>query len=126
MSLFQIIGIGVLGLLALASLRSYRGGRMRLPGLTLWWALSATGSLALLYPNATTIIAHVIGVERGSDLLFYSAILAGLFVAFLGYLRLKILDRQITRLVRQHALDHPRRAGETPSDAGETTHDVTP
>lgn len=108
MSLFQVIGLCTLCLLALASLRSYRAGRMRIPGLLLWWAISILGSLAFLLPNKTTVIAQFIGVERGSDLLFYSAILAGIVLAFLGYLRFRILDRQITQLVRHYALANPR------------------
>jgi hypothetical protein len=107
MSLFQGIGLCTLSLLALASLRSYRAGRMRIPGLLLWWTISILGSLALMFPNRTTVIAQFIGVERGTDLLLYSAILAGIVLAFLGYLRFRILDRQITQMVRHHALANP-------------------
>ena len=105
MTLFQWIGFLVLGLLLAASIRSFQAGRMRLPGLLFWCALSAAGAAALLFPDSTTIIAHSIGVERGADLLLYSAILVGLLVVFIGYLRFRILDRQITLLVRKLALE---------------------
>ena len=107
MNLFQVAGFLALGLLVTAVLRSYLAGRIRFTPLLLWWALLMLGTLALVFPDATTIVARYIGIRRGADLLLYSAIFAGLFIAFLGYLRFRILDRQITQLVRQHALDNP-------------------
>ena len=106
MNLFQISGLLLLALLVIAIVRSFSCARMQLPGFLLWLGILLLGMLALVFPNTTTTVAHFIGIRRGADLLFYTAILVGLFIAFIGYLRFRVLDRQITLLVRQHALQN--------------------
>ena len=106
MNLFQYSGLLLLALLVIVIVRSFSCDRMQLPGFLLWLGILLLGMFALVYPNTTTTVAHVIGIRRGADLLFYIAILVGLIVAFIGYLRFRVLDRQITLLVRQHALQN--------------------
>lgn len=106
MNLFQLSGLLLLALLVIVIVRSFRCGRMQLPGFLLWLGILLSGMFALVFPDTTTTVAHFIGIRRGADLLFYTAILVGLIVAFFGYLRFRVLDRQITLLVRQLALQN--------------------
>jgi small membrane protein len=112
MNLFQLSGLLLLTLLVIVILRSFRCGRLQLSGFLLWLGVLLLGMLALVFPNTTTTVAQFIGIRRGADLLFYTAILVGLFIAFIGYLRFRILDRQITLLVRHHALQNALTATE--------------
>ncbi len=73
---------------------------------TLAW-LTAGGFIA--DPNASIRVAQWLGIGRGSDLIFYLAILAGMvaLVHFQNrYLRLEIA---IAELIRRDAIDHAQR-----------------
>jgi hypothetical protein len=61
--------------------------------------------VSILAPTWVTQVAHLVGVGRGTDLLLY-----GLIVAFLGYTttsyrRFRQIERRLTDLTRQIALD---------------------
>lgn len=76
-------------------------------------ALGALAILSVLFPEAWTRAASVLGVGRGTDLLLY-----GLTVAFLGYVitsyrRSRELEAALTILARRQALsDAPRHTDE--------------
>ena len=70
-------------------------------------------------------MAHLVGVGRGTDLLLY-----GLIVAFLGYtvtsyLRFRLIERRLTELTRQIALDEvgPPTTGGAASGSGAVVTD---
>jgi hypothetical protein len=65
------------------------------------------GILLVLAPDLSTDIAHALGIGRGVDLVVYLFILAGLFYSVTITSELKRLQRQMTALVRQIALDNP-------------------
>ncbi len=65
------------------------------------------GILMVLAPDLSTDIAHTLGIGRGVDLVIYIFILAGLFYSVTITSELKRLQRQMTTLVRQIALDNP-------------------
>ncbi len=65
------------------------------------------GIFLVIDPPLTTEIANWLGIGRGADLLFYLFIIASLFYAVETRSRLRRMERQITRLVRQVAIDHP-------------------
>lgn len=65
------------------------------------------GILLVLAPGLSTDIAHLLGIGRGVDLVIYVFILAGLFYSVTITSELKRLQRQMTALVRQNALDNP-------------------
>ncbi len=66
------------------------------------------GILLVLAPDLSTDIAHALGIGRGADLVIYAFILAGLFYSVTITSELKRLQRQMTMLVEQIALDNPR------------------
>ena len=71
-------------------------------------ALALIGILFVLAPDLSTDIAHTLGIGRGVDLVIYTFILTGLFYSVTITSELKRLNRQMTALVRQIALDNPR------------------
>ncbi|MGD8278973.1 MAG: DUF2304 domain-containing protein [Gemmatimonadota bacterium] len=105
MNTFQWIAIPILGLLFLrAVFRLAAGARPR------WWLLVSAAiwlaaAITILIPDLTTDIAHTLGIGRGADLLIY--IVAILFIAsfFFFYNRYRRLEAELTRLVRQLALE---------------------
>src|SRR6476661_4304403 len=63
---------------------------------------AATGFV--LFPDATSEIARVLGVGRGTDLLLYVTIFAGLHSCLLLYIRNRTVQRKLTELTRALAI----------------------
>ncbi len=70
-------------------------------------ACAVVGAVFVIDPPFSTQIANLLGIGRGADLLFYLFIIASLFYAVETRSRLRRMEQQITRLVRQIAIDHP-------------------
>ena len=108
MNAFQILGISLALLVALvisAALLRRRVGRA--PGvfwLLVW--LAAAGAIAL--PEWTSVVARLLGINRGADLVFYLAILAMMIGFFLTYTRLRRLEASLTELTRYLAIRDAR------------------
>ena len=60
---------------------------------------------AVLRPNDTTVVAHWLGVDRGTDLMLYALIVAFGFSTLNTYLRFKDLELRYARLARAIALE---------------------
>jgi hypothetical protein len=60
---------------------------------------------AVLRPNDTTVVAHWVGVARGTDLMLYALIIAFSFTTLSTYLRFKDLELRYARLARAIALE---------------------
>ena len=58
----------------------------------------------VLFPDFTTVIAKSLGVGRGTDLLLYVSLIAGIHAILLLYRRTRELERKITEQVRATAL----------------------
>ena len=63
------------------------------------------GIYAVLRPNDTTVVAHWLGVDRGTDLMLYALIIAFSFTTLSTYLRFKDLELRYARLARAVALE---------------------
>ena len=69
------------------------------------------GIFFVLFPDTTTDIAHWVGVSRGADLLFYSAILFLFFLILKLYSRLRKVEQKFTELVRNKSLEEAEESG---------------
>ena len=63
-----------------------------------------TGIMFVLYPDFTTKISSFLGVGRGADLLFYTAVVLFSYLILLLYSKLKKLENQLAELVRNQAI----------------------
>ena len=63
---------------------------------------------AILRPDDTTVLANWLGVDRGTDLLFYALVIAFVFTTMSTYLRFKELELRYAQLVRAVALQNAR------------------
>ncbi|MBV8197722.1 MAG: DUF2304 domain-containing protein, partial [Candidatus Eremiobacteraeota bacterium] len=68
--------------------------------------ITIAGILLAIFPNLSSRVAAVLHVGRGTDLIFYVAILAGLFIASKFYFRFKRQEEMLIALARRSALDH--------------------
>lgn len=109
MTRFQIFLLVFFGLILIGSVAMLI--RARSPKLSLLTALvSLAAGLATIWPDATTRLAKLVGIQRGTDLILYCAVLAMMVGFFLFYIRLRILRRELTEVVRhlaiQEAVEH--------------------
>ena len=69
-------------------------------------------AVAIAWPVLTQRLADALGIGRGTDLVLYLFGLAFLGAAFYFYSRLVRMQRQITQLVRQTAIQEARRGAD--------------
>jgi hypothetical protein len=104
MTPFQWISLaGISAILLLELVRGFRLAERRLA----WFvrcAIWVAAAIAIAYPNLTSRMAGLVGIQRGADLVSYLAILAFLWAAFYGYTRYVRLEQHITVLVRRLAI----------------------
>lgn len=74
--------------------------------------------LFITFPDTTTQIAHFFGVGRGTDLLLYLVIFAGIHSFLLLYRRMRRLERKLTTVIRTLAIN-------TATHPGSATRDKT-
>ena len=64
----------------------------------------ALGAASVLFPSLTSWAASLVGVQRGSDLVFYTLTVVSLFVWSSVYSRLHALEERYAAVVRKLAL----------------------
>ncbi len=73
------------------------------------------GILFILFPEITNMLAKVLGVNRGINLIFYTGFLILLFLILKLYARSRRLEQNLTELVRKISLE---KAEEIKEDRG--------
>jgi hypothetical protein len=63
------------------------------------------GVYAVLRPDDTTVVAHWLGVARGTDLMLYALIIVVIFTTLSTYMRFAELELRYVRLARAVALE---------------------
>jgi hypothetical protein len=59
---------------------------------------------AVMRPDDLTVVAHVLGVGRGTDLVLYGLVVAFMFGMFSMYQRFRVVDGRFTELARTVAI----------------------
>jgi hypothetical protein len=106
MNLFQTLVLGLFVVLAVFTISAGMRGAVRKRIVTFWLVVWLAGSVAIVWPHSTAVIAHALGIGRGADLLLYSSVLVMCVAFFYVYTRFRRLDRQITLLVRRLAIQN--------------------
>lgn len=110
LNLFQWITLPVLALLMLRDgiallfrVPSFRRDRL------VRWLVWAAAFAAIVNPALTSQLANAIGIQRGTDLVLYTFVLAFLGVTFHFYTQHTRLHRQLTEVVRHVAIQEARK-----------------
>jgi hypothetical protein len=82
-----------------------RDGSLRLRGMLMWVVIWLGLAAIVLYPPLSTRLASLLGIGRGSDLIVYTAVAVLFYLVFRLYVAIEHIEREITALVRQDALD---------------------
>src|SRR4028118_600082 len=97
-----ILLTGILFLLAFYLIRV----RSKVLDRVIFVGLLLSGMVLVLYPDITMKLANLVGIGRGADLVFYLAILFFCFCFLLSYGKIKELEKNMTELVRNDAIDN--------------------
>lgn len=108
MNAFQYVVVALLAFLAFLTVRTAIAGRARKRVTMFWMAIWLTGAGATIWPNATRDIARALGIGRGTDLVLYCSVLLLMSGLFYIYTRLRQMDRTMTLLVRELAIERAR------------------
>ena len=120
MTVFQVLTVPIAVVLAAFSLRGViRGERPRLIRFVRFLVF-ATAAIAIWDPNLTNRVAQALGIGRGADLLIYVVAITVIVGFFYFYQTTRRLEREITGLVRDIALERAARsASRTPEETTE-------
>jgi small membrane protein len=105
MNWIQVLLIASIVALLVYLLRSRRSAQSRAWVKVGYVAFVVAGVYAVLRPNDTTVVAHWVGVDRGTDLMLYALIIAFVFTTLSAYMRFKDLELRYARLARAIALE---------------------
>ncbi|MBT4856808.1 DUF2304 domain-containing protein [Candidatus Uhrbacteria bacterium] len=103
--IFQIILVAF-ALFAIAHVfRQHRKQKVSVHWLVMWTILWLLVIGAAMAPQTTDILAQKLGVERGADLIVYSAVVILIYGMYRMYVRVGRVEREMTELVRKVAID---------------------
>ena len=103
-SVFQIIGI-IVGLIAIIlSILRFREGKMSVGMLALWIFIWLVIIGISINPNITNLFASLTGIGRGLDFVLIIGLIGAYYLIFRIYTMIESMEKEITLLVRELAL----------------------
>jgi len=87
----------------------FREGKLTRNELIFWsigWLLVI---IIVLLPGTTNILARTFGVGRGADVVVYISIIVLFYLIFKLYVKLDSLEKDITKIVREIALERKKK-----------------
>jgi len=98
MSLIQILIIIFVAFTWSRAILRFRDHAIGYGGFALWSSIWTAVLLIVFRPEIADKTASVFGVQRGTDVMFFSAIVLLFYLIFRLYVKLDILDRNLTTL----------------------------
>ncbi|MBT5808713.1 DUF2304 family protein [Candidatus Uhrbacteria bacterium] len=83
----------------------FKKGALTIAWLFFWFCFWGTAGVVAALPQTTDVIANLVGVGRGADLVIYTSLVALFYLVFRVYVKIEKTEREITRLVRKLAID---------------------
>lgn len=96
------------------SIYAYRKFRNSIVDAVMMSLFILSGLTMVVFPELTNKIAHVMGVGRGVDLIFYFCILFFIFITVKLYARIRRLEQLITEVVRNNSMRAAVKMSEKP------------
>lgn len=114
--MISVIQILLLAGVLLIAFYSYRKLRSSYLDAILIILFLGTGVFFIFFPDTTTKIAHLLGVGRGADMIFYLSILFFGFLILKLYAKVRKLQQEVTSLVRKESIDKAVSSDDKKSD----------
>ena len=97
-----LLSLVILGM-GLVILR-YRQRKIGTVAFLLWLVLWTGAAAVIMFPMSTVILARILGIGRGADLVLYTSLIITLYLLFRLHVRLEQVNREVTQIVRALAL----------------------
>ena len=76
----------------------------------IFWLLLWIAVLTVVFkPEITNIFANYLGIERGIDVVIYLSILVLFYLMFRLYVKIDVMEKNITKVVRKDAIEKTKR-----------------
>ena len=102
--MIQYFFVIILILLGYRTVVKWRSRDLRFSEFIFWMSLWTAVAVVVVYPKTASLIANLLGVGRGADLVIYSSLLLIFYLSFRIFMRLEKMEKQITKLVIDSAL----------------------
>jgi len=119
MNLFQLLAVATVILLVTWTIRTAFKGQMRKRIALFWLLVWLISGSTIIWPRSTVVVANILGIGRGADLVLYVSVVVTMAGFFYVYTRFRRMDSQLTKLVRALAIQNAR----LPEPPSETTRD---
>jgi hypothetical protein len=100
----QLLLILALAVALVITWRRVRDGVIRPLEAMGWSVIWIAAGLVIALPDTTSVVARLVGVGRGVDLILYASVALLFFLIFKIFIKLDRIERQITEVVRKDAL----------------------
>ena len=87
------------------TIMQFKKGALTIAWLFFWFFFWGVAGVVAALPQTTDVIANLVGVGRGADLVIYTSLVALFYLVFGVYVKIEKTEREITRLVRKLAID---------------------
>ncbi len=102
--IYQDIGV-LIGIIAIiVAVLRLRNGKMHLGTAVLWILIWLIVIWVSIFPNSTNMFASLTGIGRGLDVVLILGLIGGYYLIFKMYTMIENMDKEITLLVREIAL----------------------
>ena len=102
--IIKVLLLVSLGAVVLVALRTSPSGNHLALRRIATAVLALAAVMAVLFPDALTVVANSVGVGRGADLLLYGLVILYLFTTIGLHQRLRTLERRLETFAREVAL----------------------
>ena len=103
--LYQVLVIIIAILAILLVFDRYHKKRTSLQTFILWTLLWGLLVIFAIIPESSSILAIILGIHRGLDLILIFGIIGAYYLIFRVYLKIEKINQDITELVRKIAMD---------------------
>lgn len=93
-------------------IKKYRDKSIYLKELLFWAIVWLAIGFVFWLPNFTTLLANILGIGRGADLVIYSSIIIIFYLIFRIYVVLDKQQQEITKIVRHLAISEEEKKKE--------------
>ncbi|MFH1712194.1 MAG: DUF2304 domain-containing protein [Patescibacteria group bacterium] len=102
--IFQIILIAFALIAIVKTTRQYKKEKVSVYWFMVWTIFWTLLIIAALVPQTTDLLAKYVGVEKGADLLVYSAVVVLFYAMYRMMIRIERQHQELTDLVRKIAI----------------------
>ncbi len=104
MSLIQVLAILFVIFALWRVINKFKRKELKVTEFLMWLFFWLAVSVAFITPESLTLLANLLGIGRGADLVLYVAVVVVFYLMFRIFVRLEKMEKNITKIVRDKAL----------------------